>query len=309
MMDCSSDPGKPNSSVAGENDRVHQLYCQSLLQEADILNNIANLHGERGEWTDAIRHYNYALHLQIQQLGEDNSIIANTLSNIGTVNHRAGNLNGALKAYKQVAKMRKNCLGSGIEVADAIVRVALVQSQMSLFDKAESMYSTALRIAIRDVGDRHIKVATIMIAIGDMYLQRWEDADGEKGPKPAVSPGDIKEGGDEKKKLFKKKKSSDLAQEEKPDDEKALQFYSDAYCILKDNGFADDHFLLKSVTKKIVDTKFKEMGDIGGAMSAFYEVMKAVGIDAMPAFHDAPKVGVSSLMNDMGKANVNLNAY
>ena len=308
MVDCSSDPGKPNSSVAGENDRVHQLYCQSLLQEADILNNIANLHGERKEWTDAIRHYNYALHLQIQQLGEDNSIIANTLSNIGTVNHRAGNLNGALKAYKQVAKMRKNCLGNGIEVADAIVRVALVQSQMGLFDKAESMYSTALRIAIRDVGKRHIKVATIMIAIGDMYLQRWEDADGEKIPKPAVSPGDIKEGGDEKKKV-KKKKSSDLAQEEKPDDEKALQFYSDAYCILKDNGLADDHFLLKSVTKKIVDTKFKEMGDIGGAMSAFYEVMKAVGIDAMPAFHDAPEVGVSSLMNDMGKANVNLTAY
>ena len=51
------------------------------------------------------------------------------------------------------------------------------------------------------------------------------------------------------------------------------------------------------------------MGDIGGAMSAFYEVMKAVGIDAMPAFHDAPEVGVSSLMNDMGKANVNLTAY
>jgi len=58
-----------------------------------------------------------------------------------------------------------------------------------------------------------------------------------------------------------------------------------------------------------VDTKFKEMGDIAGAMSAFYEVMKAVGIDAMPAFHDAPEVGVSSLMNDMGKANVNLTAY
>jgi hypothetical protein len=157
-----------------------------------------------------------------------------------------------------------------MEGADAIVRVALVQSQMGLFDKAESMYRTALRIAIRDVGDRHIKVATIMIAIGDMYLEHEED------------------------------------------DEKALQFYSDSYCILKDNGLVDEHFLLKSVTKKIVDIKSKEMGDnIGGAMSAFYEVMKAVGVDAMPAIHDAAnhEVGVASLMNDMSKANVSLDAY
>ena len=270
MMDCSSDPGTPNSSVADEHNRIHQLYCQALLQEADTLHNIANLHGERGEWTEAIRHYNYALHLQMQQLGEDNSIVATTLSNIGTMNHRAGNLNGALKAYKQVAKMRKNCLGNTIEVSDAIVSVALVQSQMGLIDKAEHMYSTALRIAVREVGERHIKVATIMIGMGDMYLQHMGN------------------------------------------DEKALQFYSDAYCILKDNDLLDDHFLLKGVTKKIMDTKFKEMGDnIGGAMSAFYEVMKAVGIDAMPAFHDASnsEMGVSTLMNDMNKANVSLTAY
>ena len=271
MMDCSSDPGTPNSSVADEHNRIHQLYCQALLQEADTLHNIANLHGERGEWTEAIRHYNYALHLQMQQLGEDNSIVATTLSNIGTMNHRAGNLNGALKAYKQVAKMRKNCLGNTIEVSDAIVSVALVQSQMGLIDKAEHMYSTALRIAVREVGERHIKVATIMIGMGDMYLQHMED------------------------------------------DEKALQFYSDAYCILKENDLSDEHFLLKGVTKKIMDTKFKEMGDnIGGAMSAFYEVMKAVGIDAMPALlHDtsSSEMGVSTLMNDMNKANVSLTAY
>eukprot|EP00563_Minutocellus_polymorphus_P008029 CAMPEP_0181022242 /NCGR_PEP_ID=MMETSP1070-20121207/1410_1 /TAXON_ID=265543 /ORGANISM="Minutocellus polymorphus, Strain NH13" /LENGTH=573 /DNA_ID=CAMNT_0023099171 /DNA_START=154 /DNA_END=1875 /DNA_ORIENTATION=+ len=270
MMDCSSDPGTPNSSVAAEHDRIHQLYCQSLLQEADTLHNLANLHGERGEWTEAIRHYNYALHLQIQQLGEDNSIVANTLSNIGTMNHRAGNLNGALKAYKQVAKMRKNCLGNCVEVADAIVRVALVQSQTGLVDKAENMYNVALRIAVKEVGENHIKVATIKIAMGDLYLQHRHD------------------------------------------DERALQLYSDAYCILKDNELADDHFLLKSVTKKIMDTKFKEMGDnIGGAMSAFYEVMKAVGIDAMPAIHDTSHhdLGVSSLMDDMSKANVSLTAY
>jgi len=270
MMDCSSDAGTPNKTVAVEHDRIHQLYWQALLQEADTLHNIANLHGERGEWAEAIRHYNYALHLQVQQLGEDNSIVATTLSNIGTMNHRAGNLFGALKAYKQVAKMRKNCRDSKIELADAILSVALVQSQIGLLDKAENMYGTALRITVGEVGERHIKVATIMIGMGDMYLQY------------------------------------------KDDDEKALQLYSDAFCIFKENDLPDDHFLLKSVTKKIMDIKFKEMGgNTGGAMSAFYEVMKAVGINTMPAFHDVSdnEIGVSSLMDEMSKANVSLTAF
>lgn len=225
MIECSSEPGTPIRNGDAEHDRINQLYRQALLQEADTLNNLANLHGERSEWAEAIRHYNYALHLQMQQLGEDDPIVANTLFNLGTMNHRYGNLSGALKSYKQVAKMRKNCLGNCMEVSDALVNVALVQAQMGDIDRAESMYSAALRIAMKDVGEKHIKVATIMIAMGDMCVQH------------------------------------------KNDDQMALQFYSDAWTIFKVNELPNDHFLLKGVTKKIMDLRFKEMGDIGGAMS------------------------------------------
>jgi len=270
MIECSSEPGTPTRNGADEYDKINQLYRQALLQEADTLNNLANLHGERSEWAEAIRHYNFALHLQMQQLGEDNPVVANTLFNLGTMNYRYGNLSGALKSYKQVAKMRKNCLGSGIEVSDALTNVALVQAQMGDIEKAESMYSAALRIAMKCVGEKHIKVATIMLAMGDMFVQHKQEA------------------------------------------EVALQFYSDAWVILKFNELPDDHFLLKSVTKKIMDLKFREMGDIGGAMSAMYEVLQALGIDAMPAFQDISvnnELRVNSLMDDMNRANVNLAAF
>lgn len=175
MMECSSEPGTPTrtstSNAASDYDRIYQLYRQALLQEADTLNNLANLHGERSEWAEAIRHYNFALHLQMQQLGEDNPIVANTLFNLGTMNHRYGNLSGALKSYKQVAKMRKNCLGNGIELSDALANVALVQAQMGDIAKAEKMYTAALRIAMNNVGEKHIKVATIMTAMGDIFAQ------------------------------------------------------------------------------------------------------------------------------------------
>ena len=96
-------------------------------------------------------------------------------------------------------------------------------------------------------------------------------------------------------------------------DQCALQDYADSWTILKFNNVPDDHSLIQAVTRKIVDLKFKEYGEIGGAMSALYEVMQAVGVDAMAAMGGLDGVGsdlkVRSFVDDLSRANVDLAAY
>ena len=262
-------PERPG--IGGPGEKIKRLYRRAVLQEADTLNNLANLHGEREEWAEAIRHYNFALHLQMEHLGEDDPVVANTLFNLGTMNYRLGNLANAMKSYKQVAKMRRDTIGPGIDLSDAVINVAMMQAKLGLVDKAEKMYSYALRLAINDVGEQHFKVAHITAARGDFFL------------------------------------------EHRKDDQCALQDYADSWTILKFNNVPDDHSLIQAVTRKIVDLKFKEYGEIGGAMSALYEVMQAVGVDAMAAMGGLDGVGsdlkVRSFVDDLSRANVDLAAY
>ena len=89
----------------------------------------------------------------MEHLGEDDPVVANTLFNLGTMNYRLGNLANAMKSYKQVAKMRRDTIGPGIDLSDAVINVAMMQAKLGLVDKAEKMYSYALRLAINDVGD------------------------------------------------------------------------------------------------------------------------------------------------------------
>uniref|UniRef100_A0A7S4K140 Kinesin light chain n=1 Tax=Odontella aurita TaxID=265563 RepID=A0A7S4K140_9STRA len=140
------------------------------------MSNIATVHAEQSEWRYAISRYNEALEIQMEQFGEDDQEVANTLTNLGTMNFRFGNLPLALKSYKQAWRMRQNIFGSAhIHVSDALLNVALVHEHMGNIARAESCYANALRAAKNSVGDQHLKVALLKNSLANICLHTGKE--------------------------------------------------------------------------------------------------------------------------------------
>lgn len=156
---------------------VHQCRM-ARMYACDTLNNIASIHAQKGNRTEAIKAYNEALFLQQEELGESDPEIAATLNNLGTMNFKAGNLSVAMKSYKQVYKMRRSFLGphdSGL--ADALSNIAMVHTGMGEIVRAEATYASALAMAKNASGKKSLQVAEIAVRLGELVSRDRERAE------------------------------------------------------------------------------------------------------------------------------------
>jgi len=143
------------------------------LQLADLHSNKASVHSEKQERVEAIEHYHAALTIQINELGEDDPSVACTLHNIGTMNYRSGDLNFALKSYKQVLKMRRYLLGpTHSSIADALINIAMVHEKEGEFTKAESALSAASKVTVIAHGPNSQKAACMKERLASVYLRK-----------------------------------------------------------------------------------------------------------------------------------------
>lgn len=135
---------------------------------AEMFNNLGNVHAELDNRSAATRHYNQALALQMQELGEDDPSVADTLHNMGTLHHRSGEMIFALKSYKQVLKMRRLTLGNRHpQVVHSLVNLSTLHEKAGEFDKAESALQAAMRILVSSHGGTSEPVADMRVQLGD----------------------------------------------------------------------------------------------------------------------------------------------
>ena len=122
---------------------------------------------EQGDKANAIKNYNSALALQMQELGEDHPSVAVTLHNIGTMHYRSQEFHYALKSYKQVLKMRRYLLGNEhISIAECLLNIATVHEKAGEFERCQSALNAAIRITAKHHGAQSVQCAHITQLIG-----------------------------------------------------------------------------------------------------------------------------------------------
>jgi len=154
----------------------------SSLKEArifvtEMFNNVASVCAERGHKSAAIKNYNNALALQMQELGEDHISVACTLHNIGTMHYRSGEYQFALKSYKQVLKMRRYLFGNeDYSIAECLLNIAAVHEKADEVDRGVSALNAAYRITAKHHGAQCMQCADIQACVGSLYARTGRDA-------------------------------------------------------------------------------------------------------------------------------------
>jgi len=108
--------------------------------------NIAEIHKQRSEFTDALNNYKKVLALQRKYLN-DPLEIANTISSIGYVKHQQGDYAGALEDNQECLRIRRENKGDNDEdVAQTLTHISLVLIKMDSSKMALELLSEAYRI-------------------------------------------------------------------------------------------------------------------------------------------------------------------
>lgn len=161
-------------------DRNFPLESGSVLKQArthvtECLNNLASLCAKSDKRSAAISHYNEALALQIQELGEVDPGVAIILYNIGTMHYRSGQYNLALKSYRQVLKMLKSLFGSHHSSnAVVLLDIATTHEKLKEFEQAKSAFNAARTITTTLCGSKHVDIGRITYRIGAMHARQGE---------------------------------------------------------------------------------------------------------------------------------------
>jgi tetratricopeptide (TPR) repeat protein len=175
------DESKKSAVAALYIDRNLPIQDTSVVKEArlnvaECFNNLASLCAEQNNRNAAIKHYNDALALQIQQLGEDNDSVAKTLYNIGTLHYRSQEYNLALKSYKQVLKMRRLLFGPRhISNAEILIEIATAHEKNEEIDMALSALKAADTILSLQYGPKHFSRGRIAFRVGAMHARRGDE--------------------------------------------------------------------------------------------------------------------------------------
>jgi tetratricopeptide (TPR) repeat protein len=156
---------------------VHYLDSQHrrLLDVLDpkgtavILHNFGYLLQSRGDYEQALGHYERALTIK-EELG-NRAGVAISLHNIGMIQQLRGNYEQALEYYKRALKILEE-LGNRTGVAGSLHQIGRIQQLRGDYEQALDYYERALKI-VEELGDR-ARVATSLHNIGIIQQKRGD---------------------------------------------------------------------------------------------------------------------------------------
>jgi tetratricopeptide (TPR) repeat protein len=189
----SVDTVEPPSSHLWQQETTEGILEKNLfLCRADTLNNMANVYNVTNQYAKAIPLYNQAIQIQTTILGpeEDSAVIFTTMHNIASCYCREGKLDMALKTYRKVISMATTTDGNGNtsfaqqeRIVDSMAGIAVTLHSLGETHQAIQAYQEALvmvlpgspssssNINADNYGPRHVKVAGLHNAIGELYQE------------------------------------------------------------------------------------------------------------------------------------------
>jgi eukaryotic-like serine/threonine-protein kinase len=164
--------------------RVSQMLADRLglsddLRQGRLLERLAFIHSETGEYEDAKALLQRALAIREKALGPDHLGVATSLHNLANVHRATGAHEEAKALLQRTLAIREETLGpEHPEVASSLNNFANVHKGVGAYEEAKALLQRALAIREKTLGPEHPKVASSLNNLAAVHLAagRYEDA-------------------------------------------------------------------------------------------------------------------------------------
>ena len=151
----------------GEWSKKDEAFLQSV---SVLLNNMAGVYQEQGDYDKALEYYDKALEVRERVLGSGHPDTATTYNNMALVYKEQGDYDKALEYYDKALEVRERVLGSDHpSTAKTYNNMAVVYQEQGDYDKALEYYDKALEVSERVLGSGHPSTATTYNNMAGVY--------------------------------------------------------------------------------------------------------------------------------------------
>ena len=130
---------------------------------------------QQSKWREALIAFRDALGVQRMIIGKDHTDIAITLTHIGSVQGKMGEISHALDSLAESLRIYHLRRGANLnDVASTYQVLGVVYKRSGFLDKAMAAYKEALRLRIMLLGEDHTDIAISYHNIGNIYYEKAE---------------------------------------------------------------------------------------------------------------------------------------
>lgn len=151
---------------------AERLHGPEHLQVAIVLNNLAELERQLGQFAPALAHHQRSLALHERLLGPDHLETAVAANNLGLVHHAMGRFPEALALYQRSLASRERQLGADhMDVANSLNSLAEFYRQVGPQAQAVPLYERTLAIIEKQLGPDHPLAALVLGSYAGVQTQ------------------------------------------------------------------------------------------------------------------------------------------
>lgn len=151
---------------AVEHDEKHLFAAPTSL-------GIGNVYFGKHQYEEAFKHFNQALEVNREILGDDHPYVANSFLSLGNLYRNKGSYNLATEYYEKALKINKTVFGENHpDVATTYVGIADIYKNSGTYDLAMQYYRQALVIYNQFLHEKNPKFGTIYLGFADVYKNK-----------------------------------------------------------------------------------------------------------------------------------------
>jgi len=140
------------------------------------MTNIAHIEKQRRNYRAALDAYSEVYKKQLKS-GEDDIMIAVTLSSLGLVQYHLNMFEEAFESYQEALRLRRDHFGTddNQDIASTLNSIGLVLFKQNMFELAKNCFTESLRIRTKLLGKDHRDVAILWYNIATIYFETGND--------------------------------------------------------------------------------------------------------------------------------------
>ena len=143
---------------------------------------------QHSQYREALSAFRDALGVQRMMIGNDHADVAVTLTHIGSVQGKMGEISYALDSLAESLRIHHLRRGKNLDdVARTYQVLGVVYKRSGFLDKAMAAYKEALRLRIIVLGEGHTDIAISYYNIGNIYYEKAEFLMASKAYRKAMS--------------------------------------------------------------------------------------------------------------------------
>jgi tetratricopeptide (TPR) repeat protein len=170
----------------GEYDNAINSFEQSLTLVSDcdfygeelngifdsIKSNLALIYIEKGKYSLAMDIYRELIKSDTEIHGKNSLQVCCSLSAIGTIHEKRGNLKGAIESYEEAYEISFNANGDNHPETITHLNNLALSYIYSKPKKSEKMFKTALSVRLEQYGENHVMTATVLLNLASSYSEQ-----------------------------------------------------------------------------------------------------------------------------------------